>query len=77
MNAAQRPIWPARRFPKTLIRRWRLIAGVAVITVALVSLCAYAALPIYSATCTIRNNDDGTLMMEFIKRHPNAHPSAY
>jgi cytochrome c oxidase assembly protein Cox11 len=54
-----------------------LIAGVAVITVALVSLCAYAALPIYSATCTIRNNDDGTLMMEFIKRHPNAHPSAY
>jgi hypothetical protein len=64
--------WPAMRFYNVIILRWRLIVGVAFVTAALVSLCSYATLPIYSSTSTIKQQDEGTLMMEFIKRNQNA-----
>jgi len=47
MFGDKRPSWPARRFHEILMRRWRLIAGGGVLTVALVSLCSYAPTMIY------------------------------
>lgn len=55
-----------------IMLRRRLILGVFVLSGALAAWGSYATLPVYSSTCTIRQEDDGTLMMEFIKRHPEA-----